>query len=40
MRKWVINVKYIVKDVYKTKDKKEREEKIIEIIKNQIIRKK
>lgn len=36
----MVNVKYIVKDVYRTKDKKEREEKIIEIIKNQIIRKK
>lgn len=33
-------MRYIVKDVYKTDDKKEREEKIIEIIKKQIIKNK
>lgn len=39
-RKQVVYVRYVIKDVYKTKDKKEREEKIIEIIKKQIIRNK
>lgn len=31
-------VEYIIKDVYKTKDKEEREKIILEIIKNQIKR--
>lgn len=35
-----MSVKYIVKDIYKTKDKKEREERIIEIVKKQIVRNK
>lgn len=29
-------VRYIVKDVYKTEDKKKREEKVLEIVKRQI----
>lgn len=35
-----MHVRYIIKDVYKTEDKKEREERVIEIIKKQIVRNK
>lgn len=34
----VLWMQYVVKDVFKTKEEKEREEKIIEIIKKQINR--
>lgn len=33
-------VNYIVKECYKTEDKKEREQKVIELIKKQILRSK
>ncbi len=36
----MISVRYIVKDAYKTKDKKEREERIVEIVKKQIVKNK
>lgn len=39
-RKQVEYMQYIVKEIYKTKDQKERAEKIVEIIKKQMIRNK
>lgn len=33
-------MQYVVKDIFKTKDQKERAEKIVEIIKTQMIRNK